>query len=129
MVARVVVALQLWRCPTRHGPAIDDHTERADRGETAAVRECTCGARSASLGRLDRAARAVPNRRLPAALVAAVGHPQGLRSPDVAVGTEGSGFALMAADHCVDVLAPYAVDVADLHRRQGSALDPVADRL
>jgi len=45
------------------------------------------------------------------------------------MGPKGSGFALMATDHGVDVLAPYAIDMADLHRLKRSALDPIADRL
>ena len=79
----------------------------------------------ASLGRRDGAACAVPNRRLPTVLMTAVGHPEGLRSPNVAVGPKGSGFALVSAHHGVEVLAPYSIDVADLHRRERSALDPI----
>ncbi len=45
------------------------------------------------------------------------------------MGPQGSGFALMAAHHRVDILGPHAVDVADPHGGQRAALDPVADRL
>jgi hypothetical protein len=45
------------------------------------------------------------------------------------MGSERSGFALVAAHHGVDVLTSDAVDVADPHGRERAALDPVADRL
>ena len=35
----------------------------------------------------------------------------------------------MTTHHRVDVLAPYTIDVADPHRGERSALDPVSDRL
>src|SRR5262245_9446541 len=71
----------------------------------------------------------LPDRRLPSRLVTAIGRPEGLRSPEVAVGAQWSGFALMAVHHGVYVLALDAVNVADLHRLKRTALDPVADRL
>src|ERR1035438_9725732 len=109
-------------------PSSDIQAARTDRGRTAADRWRARSARLGSLARQDGARRVVPERRLAAGLVTTVGRSQGLRSPKVAMGTERGRFALVAAHHLVDVLAPDTVDVADPHRGQRAALDPVADR-
>ena len=68
-------------------------------------------------------------RKLTVILVAAVWHPERLWGPQVAVCPERRSFALVSAHHGVEVLAPDAVDVADLHGGQRATSDPVADRL
>jgi hypothetical protein len=93
--------------------AIAMPVRRLRRARVEQQARCLADGALAGLGRLYKAARAVPDRRLPAVLVAAVGHTEGLGGPEVAVGPERGGFALVAAHHRVDVLAPYAIDVAD----------------